>query len=328
MNHYDDGDVHLILGDAADPHTTAALAAGAVRTIVTSPPYYGLRDYDEDAQIGQEETVAEYIDRLVLVFENLRDALADDGTVWVNLGDSYASSTTNNGGYSARSTLAGYSSPDTKGRRANDASVKRRRKLELRPKNLYGVPWRFAFAMQGAGWILRSEIIWAKPNPMPESVRDRPTSAHEHIFMFAKNPAYYYDADAILEPFKNGDGRIGRESKSFKANPDRADGGKPPATAREGGRNKRTVWEVASVPFAGGHFAAYPPDLIRPCIRAGSTFGDTVLDPFSGSGTTGYVARQEGRKYIGIDLNREYLDLSLRTRFAQPVMDIWGGDAA
>jgi DNA modification methylase len=178
-----------------------------------------------------------------------------------------------------------------------------------------------AFALQADGWILRSDIIWAKPNPMPESVTDRPTKAHEYLFLFAKSPRYYYDADAIAEVGLVAD-RPQRTYPNYsgKGNTDRNDDGRGDFIRDM--RNKRTVWTVATQPFPGSHFAVYPPELIRPCIRAGSAIGDTVLDPFSGSGTTGAVATFEGRKYIGIDLNAEYLDLSLRTRFQQPTLNM------
>lgn len=308
--YYSDDLVTLFHGDALQ--VAESLPSASVQTIVTSPPYFGLRDYGADGQMGAESSVHEYVAGMVGLFRELRRVLADDGTLWLNLGDSYASGEVGRHDYADGSMIAAG---------AQDGRKRFTPVTGVRPKNLLGVPWRVALALQADGWILRSDIIWAKPNPMPESVTDRPTKAHEYVFLLAKSPRYYYDADAILEPFENGDGWIGRESRSFKANPDRADGGKPPATAREGGRNKRTIWEVASVPFPGSHFAVYPPELIRPCILAGSRPGDTILDPFSGSGTTGMVATQEGRKYIGIDLNADYLDLSLQTRFRQPVLD-------
>jgi len=319
--YYDADDVKLYHGDALDVART--LPSESVQTIVTSPPYFGLRDYGEDGQIGAEETLGEYIDRLVALFHELRRVLADDGTLWLNLGDSYAG--------------AGYGNHDINGSAWKDAAGLDRRQgrqqtlkkaLEadgIPAKNLMGVPWRVALALQADGWILRSDIIWAKPNPMPESVTDRPTKAHEYLFLFAKSPRYYYDTNAIREDgspesaarYASGYKAWGKNQREGSQTDDRKAREYEPSIV---GRNKRSVWEVATVPFPGSHFAVYPPDLIRPCIRAGSAVGDTVLDPFSGSGTTGAVATYEGRKYIGIDLNREYLDLSLRTRFAQPVL--------
>ena len=282
-DYYQDDAVTLHHGDALTVAKT--LDAASAQTIVTSPPYFGLRDYGEAGQIGAEASFGEYVGNMVALFGEFRRVLADDGTLWLNLGDSYGAG-----------------------------------------KNLLGVPWRVALALQDDGWILRSEIIWAKPNPMPESVTDRPTKSHETIFLFAKSPRYYYDAETIKEESKgewnSADGFI--PEGQAKRNIEGRIGSR--ADAQQFGRNKRTVWTVPTVPFSAGHFAVYPPALIRPCVLAGSRMGDTVLDPFSGSGTTGMVATQEGRKYVGIDLNSDYLDLSLKTRFAQPVLNL--GDAA
>lgn len=321
--HYADELIQLHHGDALDIALT--LDSGSVQTIVTSPPYFGLRDYGEDGQIGAEPSLGEYVGNLVALFRELRRVLADDGTFWLNLGDSYSSSVSGTGGYSDKSTLAGYTSENTKHRTENGKPGKRIERAAP-PKNLLGVPWRVAFALQEDGWILRSDIIWAKPNPMPESVTDRPTKAHEYLFLFAKSPRYYYDHEAIAEAFADdrmcASGAV--SSKFADAASMRADGGLTSAPTRDA-RNKRTVWTVATQPFPGSHFAVYPPELIRPCILAGSRRGDTVLDPFSGSGTTGMVATQEGRRYVGIDLNAEYLDLSLRERFQNRVLDMTGG---
>ena len=333
--YYEDDMVTLHHGDAET--VAATLEPRSVQTIVTSPPYYGLRDYGVEGQLGAESSVQEYVDRMVALFRSLRDVLADDGTLWINLGDSYSASISGTGGYSEKSTLSGYTSENTKHRRENDKPGRRIART-VPPKNLLGVPWRVAFALQADGWILRSDIIWAKPNPMPESVTDRPTKAHEYLFLFAKSPSYYYDADAIAETAKLGPGDTWEERKAGGAqkgvNRSTNAGtkqvhrkGRHNLTPQDGKRNRRTVWDIATVPFPGSHFAVYPPELIRPCILAGSRIGDTVLDPFSGSGTTGMVATQEGRRYIGIDLNSEYLDLSLRSRFAQPVLDLTGGAA-
>ena len=326
---HDAAGVRLIHGDVSDPATIAGIPARSVQTIVTSPPYFGLRDYGEDAQIGAEESLLVYVEKLVSVFHSLRRTLSDDGTLWLNLGDSYA----RNPAKGFTGTMNGRNVPRMGYNGGNMASP------DVPEKNLLGVPWRVALALQDDGWILRSDIIWAKPNPMPESVEDRPTKSHEHLFLFAKSPRYYYDAEAIREPASMGaagsrfdTGKTARHQldRAQKRPPKQgyaADGEHRDNTDAET-RNKRDVWTIPTVPFAESHFAVYPPELVRPCVRAGSRVGDTVLDPFSGSGTTGMVARQEGRKYIGIDLNRDYLDLSLRTRFAQPVMDVWGGDAA
>ena len=304
--YYDSDDVQLHHGDALDVART--LPDGMARTIVTSPPYFGLRDYGEDGQIGAESSVNEYVARMVELFRELRRVLTDDGTLWLNLGDSYAGSAS---GYREGSARAdGQVRGDGHSRRNRNGTPA----CGVPAKNLLGIPWRVAFALQDDGWILRSDIIWHKPNPMPESVTDRPTKAHEYLFLFAKSPRYYYDADAIREPFALGHATSGGGGKAVA---DRNDGGKTQVSQHDA-RNKRTVWEVGTVPFPGSHFAVYPPELIRPCIRAGSQPGDVVLDPFSGSGTTGAVATFEGRKYIGIDLNRDYLRMSLETRFLQP----------
>lgn len=309
--YYSDDLVTLFHGDALQ--VAESLPSASVQTIVTSPPYFGLRDYGADGQMGAESSVHEYVAAMCGLFRELRRVLADDGTLWLNLGDSYASGEVGRHDYADGSMIAAG---------AQDGRKRFTPVTGVRPKNLLGVPWRVALALQADGWILRSDIIWAKPNPMPESVTDRPTKAHEYVFLFAKSPHYYYDAAAVAEPFA--DERMGasgaKASKYIDGSSKRNDGGVTGAPKADA-RNKRTVWNVATVPFAAGHFAVYPPDLIRPCILAGSRVGDTILDPFSGSGTTGMVATEEGRKYIGFDLNVEYLDLSLQTRFRQPVLD-------
>lgn len=284
--------------------------------------------------MGAESSVTEYVDRMVDTFRVLRDVLADDGTLWLNLGDSYATDAGEGRGKNSAFLVRRVESVQ---RAARNRTVR-----GLNRKNLLGIPWRVAFALQEDGWILRSDIIWAKPNPMPESVTDRPTKAHEYLFLFAKSPRYFYDAEAIAESAvegdrgsrfdtgKTGDHQLGRAQKGIRFGGKKY-GDDTSAESRtksgnvyepDGKRNKRTVWTVPTVPFPGSHFAIYPPELIRPCILAGSRIGDTVLDPFSGSGTTGMVATQEGRKYIGIDLNADYLRLSLETRFAQPILNL------
>jgi DNA modification methylase len=298
--YFESGDVTLHHGDALDVART--LPDGLVRTIVTSPPYFGLRDYGEDGQIGAEASVAEYVTRMVELFRELRRVLTEDGTLWLNLGDSFASGTRTSYAFDPKLPERAHLRP----------------KSDMPAKNLLGVPWRVAFALQDDGWILRSDIIWHKPNPMPESVTDRPTKSHEYVFMFSRNPTYYYDAESIAEGAEKG--AAGSSFSSGKTAVHGLGRSSDAVRVEDGKRNKRTVWTIPTVPFPGSHFAVYPPELIRPCIRAGSAPGDTVLDPFSGSGTTGAVATFEGRKYIGIDLNREYLDLSLRTRFQQPTL--------
>lgn len=308
--YFDSGDVVLHLGDALQVACT--LPDGSVQTIVTSPPYFGLRDYGEDGQIGAEQAPAEYVAALVELFRELRRVLADDGTLWLNLGDSY---------YSGRGASTGIDEKNP-ARRGFTRPLDKPGQPWARPKNLLGMPWRVAFALQDDGWNLRNEIIWSKPNAMPEAVTDRLAGRHEHVFLFAKQRRYYFDLDAIRKPHQPST----VAAASRKRIPYEAPGQRPNMKTRgmnESGANPGDVWEVTTVPFQDAHFAVYPPELIRPCILAGSRPGDTVLDPFSGSGTTGAVATFEGRKYIGIDLNREYLDLSLRTRFQQPALP-WG----
>ena len=247
------------------------------RTCITSPPYYGLRDYGgEENQIGQEQTPDEFIDQLVSVFREVRDVLTDDGTLWVNLGDSYYNYRPGKGQSYPKQSVS-----KTK-QDLPDKCNKRGNKLEgLKEKDLIGIPWMFAFAMRADGWYLRQDIIWNKPNPMPESVRDRCTKSHEYIFLFSKNRKYYFNVDAIKEPTNDGTGL----------------------------KRKKSVWNVKTKPYKGAHFAVYPPELIEPCILAGSEKNDIILDPFMGSGTTAMVAKQLGRYYNGCELNRDYNNL-------------------
>lgn len=290
----------ILQGDVLEK--MAEIPDESVHTCVTSPPYWGLRDYGQPGQIGLEKTPEEYVTRLVEVFREVRRVLRNDGTLWLNLGDSYAKTTSNNGGYSDKSTLGGFTNPKTKGRQLNDNGTRVKLEHGLKTKDLVGIPWRVAFALQADGWYLRSDIIWHKPNAMPESVRDRPTKAHEYIFLLSKSPRYYYDADAIRVPHihqnKDNSGGVGFNHK---------------------GRNKRTVWNVSTRPFKGAHFAVFPPDLIRPCILAGAPEGGVVLDPFFGSGTTGLVAQENGRDWIGIELNPEYVEIA-RARVGEPAL--------
>jgi len=296
----------VLVGDVRD--RLAGVEAGSVQTCVTSPPYWGLRDYGNEGQIGLEGTPEEFVESLCLVFDEVWRVLADDGTLWLNLGDSYNSSASNQNG-TGNTTVTG-------GR--HDRGGERRKGLltdALPVKSLVGVPWRVAFALQARGWVLRSEIIWAKPNPMPESVTDRPTKSHEHIFLLAKSAKYFYDHEAIKEPANPE--YAGRYSYGFggSKNQEMAEtgfGATRPIGEREydGKRNKRDVWTVPTKGYDGAHFAVYPTALIEPCILAGSREGDTVLDPFSGSGTTGVVALRNGRNYLGCELNPEYAELS------------------
>ena len=271
------------------------------RTCITSPPYYGLRDYGgEENQIGQEKTPEEFIDQLVSVFKEVRNVLTDDGTLWINLGDSY---------YNYRPGK-GQSYPKQSVSKTNQdlptQCNKRGNKLEgLKEKDLIGIPWMFAFAMRSDGWYLRQDIIWHKPNPMPESVKDRCTKSHEYIFLLSKNKKYYYDNEAIKEPVKQDWGTRNRTNGKYHNS---GSGLSPHSglTKSYDRKNKRDVWSITNKPYKGSHFAVFPPDLITPCILAGSEKGDIILDPFMGSGTTAMVAKQLGRDYIGCELHEEY----------------------
>jgi len=303
------------------------MAADGIRaqTCVTSPPYFGLRDYGVAYQIGLEPTPEEYIEQIVAVFRAARDVLTDDGTLWLNLGDSYNNSDKWGGG----GANTGKHSRDENGKVPSWEGVRRRwRGMDgCKPKDMIGIPWMVAFALREDGWYLRSDIIWHKPNSMPESVTDRPTKAHEYLFLLAKSERYYYDAQAIAEAAiarepgemeggaqRNADGSDANVGRNFRKQDalgrryvgfnDRYFASPAPFT-----RNRRTVWSVATTPFKGAHFATFPRALIEPCILAGCRPGDTVLDPFMGSGTTGQVATDLGRAFIGCELNGNYVTL-------------------
>ncbi len=300
------------------------LADKSVNCCVTSPPYFGLRDYGVAGQIGLEPTPDEFVAQLVAVFREVRRVLRDDGTVWLNLGDSYAANVSTNGGYSEKSTLAGFTSANTKGRQANESGERRKIDHGVKPKDLLGIPWRVAFALQQDGWYLRQDIIWHKPNPMPESVRDRCTKAHEYIFLLSKSPKYYFDWQAMQEPATNrapGNKKPtkgGREYLSAEGEQHRTAANLHNIEARET-RNRRSVWTVTTKPFKGAHFATFPPDLIEPCVMAGCPEGGTVLDPFGGAGTTALVATKHNRKSFSCELNPAYVEMAeARLRKAFP----------
>lgn len=251
------------------------------RCCVTSPPYWGLRDYGSNGQIGAENDPVKYIDRLVAVFQQVYRVLTDDGTLWLNIGDSYTSGN------------RGYRAPDKKNP-VRAMSYRAKTPEGLKPKDLIGIPWRLALSLQHAGWYLRSDIIWEKPNCMPESVKDRPTRCHEYIFLFSKSLKYYYNYENIRE---------------------------------RNGRNRRTVWSVFTEPYPGAHFATFPPKLIEPCILAGSQPGNWVLDPFFGAGTVGVVCEQQHRKYVGIELNPEYVNIAVeRIRNTEQLLFTYDGE--
>tara|TARA_R110002153_G_scaffold66396_9_gene177526 strand:- start:201 stop:1082 length:882 start_codon:yes stop_codon:yes gene_type:complete len=269
----------------------------SIQTCITSPPYWGLRDYGMPDQLGLTKSPLEYVDQLVEVFREVRRTLKDDGTLWLNLGDSYNGSGAT-GGKGKSHTNAG-----AKGRPDNRAGFG-----GLKQKDLVGFPWRVALALQADGWYLRSDIIWSKPNPMPESVKDRPTKAHEYVFLLTKSKKYKYDNEAIMEETKGASG--GGFSKKYAEAQLNHGAMKLDRPADTGKKNKRSVWTITPKPFKGAHFAVMPEALVEPCLLAGSGEGDLVLDPFAGSGTVGVVAKRHGRQFVGIELNPEYAALA------------------
>lgn len=315
-------------GDCRDTMRRWASEGVKAQMCVTSPPYFGLRDYGHDGQIGLEQTPDEYIAAMVEVFRCVRDVLSDDGTLWLNIGDSYA-----------RPLAKGGSGPGGKNREwygdnygeAGGAGVPG----GCKPKDLIGIPWMLAFALRADGWYLRQDIIWHKPNPMPESVRDRCTKAHEYIFLLSKSERYFFDSEAIKEPCVN-QKMPGRNMTDTRENYGAGNGGNSglrdlKARYKNGDwpthRSKRSVWNVPVVAYKGAHFATFPPALIEPCILAGSRSGDIVLDPFMGSGTTAMVALRHDRQYLGCELNPDYAALQQEriasvTKEDDPQMDL------
>lgn len=301
------------IGDCRDIMRRWASEGVKAQMCVTSPPYFGLRDYGHPGQIGLEDTPEEYISAMVEVFRCVRDMLADDGTLWVNIGDSYSNAGTRQGDRDG-----GVSSGVNQHRKA-DGKYKPR-VPGYKNKDLIGIPWMLAFALRSDGWYLRQDIIWHKPNPMPESVRDRCTKAHEYIFLLSKSERYFFDSDAMREDAKYGEhhAKYSGTYTRHKVEAMQVDGATNGENYQRGmqkamkdplRRNRRSVWTVATQPYDGAHFATYPPALIEPCILAGSRPGDTVLDPFMGSGTTAQVAQNLGRKAIGCELNPQYVTL-------------------
>lgn len=285
------------------------------QTCITSPPYYGLRDYGHDGQIGLEETPEQYIEAMVDVFRCVRDVLADNGTVWLNIGDSYYNYRPGKGQALVKQSVANNKQdlPDSCARRGN--------KLEgLKEKDLIGIPWMLAFALRADGWYLRQDIIWHKPNPMPESMRDRCTKSHEYIFLLSKSQNYYFDQDSIKEPVKQDWGVRDRSNGKYH----NEGSGLQPHSGLEKSyemANKRSVWTVNTKPYSGAHFAVFPQELIEPCVLAGAPIDGIVLDPFMGSGTTAQVAQELGRKYIGCEINHNYKQLQ-DNRLAQQCLTL------
>jgi DNA modification methylase len=335
----------IIEGDCIDG--MRRLEGQSVNCVVTSPPYFGLRDYGHDGQIGLEQTPDAYVAKLVAVFREVRRVLRDDGTLWLNLGDSYAGSWGNAGGHNRgsgtqREITVGSVVKDQADRNGDfvPPAANGYAELGIKKKDLIGIPWRVAFALQADGWYLRQDIIWHKPNPMPESVKDRCTKAHEYIFLLSKSERYHFDSEAMQEPAskgaagsefhtgKTGTHQLGRASTkprtagnkshkyvdAYKASDTEEHRTKAGLMAVADTpwetRNRRSVWTVATRPYKGAHFATFPPDLIRPCILAGCPKDGTVLDPFGGSGTTAQVALEEGRKAVLCELNTDYIALA------------------
>lgn len=278
----------------------AEIESGTVDTCVTSPPYWGLRDYNNDGQIGLEEDPNEYVAKMVEVFREVKRVLKDDGTLWLNIGDSYSGS--------------GKGPAGNLGKKHNERHLEHKTgglvPEGTKPKDLVGIPWMLAFALRADGWYLRQDIIWAKPNPMPESVKDRCTKSHEYVFLLSKSNKYYFDSEAIKE-----DGVIPAGTKGAKGSTERQ--GIPGVNARppvykiyDGKRNKRDVWFVKTKPFPGAHFAVMPEELVEPCVLAGSRVGGLVLDPFAGSGTVGVVSLRHERNFVGIELNPDYATIA------------------
>lgn len=320
--------MQILTGDALE--TLRKLPDESVNCCVTSPPYYNLRDYGVDGQIGLEETPEEYIEKLVEIFREVRRVLTNDGTLWVNIADSYAGS--GKGASNYPDNAKNYKQGSNKG--SVGSYLSKTASTDCKPKDLIGIPWMLAFALRADGWYLRSDIIWAKTNPMPESVRDRCTKSHEYIFFLTKRPKYYFDGKAIEEDSVSKDKRPSAMQRARENDYSTKDRVHPEAylkkVPRYGGkkytenpdqfyrtksghaydyrpkRKKRDVWTVSTQPFKGAHFATFPPKLIEPCILAGCPENGIVLDPFAGSGTTGVVAIQNGRDFVGIELNPEY----------------------
>jgi DNA modification methylase len=298
----------VYFGDCRDSMRQMAKDGVKVQTCITSPPYYGLRDYGHENQIGLEHNIEDYVANLVDVFSCVWDVLRDDGTLWLNLGDSYSGSG---------------KGPSNSINKPHHNLEKKHSKIVpngLKPKDLIGVPWRVAFALQEFGWYLRQDIIWHKPNPMPESVQDRCTKAHEYIFLLTKKPHYYFDNESIKDPVKEDWGTRDRSGGKYH----NEGSGLNPHSGLEKSyemANKRSVWSVNTKPYKGAHFAVYPEELVEPMVLASTKVGDLVLDPFFGSGTTGAVAQKLGRKWVGCELNKDYEPLQFE-RLKQQALEL------
>jgi DNA modification methylase len=303
-------------GDCREIMRKWATQGVKAQTCITSPPYFGLRDYGHEGQIGHEDTPEEFIKQLVEVFRCVWDVLENDGTLWVNIGDSYC----NTNGFARASPE--YQREGRNNMPANDRKLDKLHATGLKTKDLIGIPWMLAFALRADGWYLRQDIVWHKPNPMPESVQDRCTKAHEYIFLLSKSHKYHFDHVAIKEPLKGEPETRNKNAEGYQA--DYAKGDRFSQGERvfgaDGMANKRSVWTINTKPYSGAHFAVFPTELIEPCILAGAPIGGIVLDPFMGSGTTAQVAQDLGRQYIGCELNPEYGKLQ-KKRTAQIALD-------
>jgi len=337
--YYRDNAVSLLNGDVME--VLKELPELSIQCCVTSPPYWGLRDYGVEGQLGLEKTPEEYVAKMVEVFREVKRVLKADGTLWLNLGDSYAGSGKGRNGDGHHSQGTHWKQSTNRGA-VNGVIRSNQETPELKPKDLVGIPWRVAFALQADGWYLRSDIIWAKPNPMPESVTDRPTKSHEYLFLMSKSERYYYDADAIKESAggwngsefhtgKTAEHQLGRASKNRThkgvSEYERSDSEEHRTKAgllkvsdvAYQSRNKRSVWTVATEPYREAHFATFPTKLIEPCILAGSREGDTVLDCFAGASTTLLVAKRLNRKATGVELNPAYCEMGATRLSGEPV---------
>ncbi len=310
------GNTAVHVGDCLE--SLRAMPDRSVNCCVTSPPYWGLRDYGVSGQLGLEPTPEAYVAKMVEVFREVRRVLRDDGTLWLNLGDSYNTSGTRQGN--------GLGGMHGDGEGTSHRAGYRGAFVGLKQKDLVGIPWRVAFALQADGWWLRQDIIWAKPNPMPESVTDRCTKSHEYVFLMAKSERYFYDADAVKEVAETKPHARGGTHESLGGPMDRGGHSQYDAAHQsrvwgDGTRNRRSVWQISTRPYKGAHFATFPPALIEPCIKAGCPVGGVVLDPFGGSGTTGRVANDLGRNAVLCELNPKYVDL-IRERLTAPAKPV------
>ena len=316
----------IICGDNCEVMRT--MPSESIDCCVTSPPYWGLRDYGHDGQIGLESTPEEYVARMVEVFREVKRLLKDDGTLWLNIGDSYASMQRSgkkeSPGVGAKQEMPPIRTKIRWGKGGGTNffwRIPTEEYGDIKPKDLVGIPWMLAFALRADGWYLRQDIIWHKPNPMPESVTDRCTKSHEYVFLLSKSERYYYSADAIDEPLESKPhapgNRAGKDDGHLRN--DLGTDSMQKVWGASGRRNKRSVWTITTKPYSGAHFAVMPADLVKPCIMAGCREGGVVLDPFSGSGTTAMVARDLSCRYVGIELNPEYVEISLK-RLEQGVL--------